>query len=262
MSENAARESQTEVSGVRIHCQRAGQGTPLVFLHHSFGNPGWIPLFEDLSTDHHLLAPDMPGYGHSDRPVWARHPRDLAILLAQWLVAEEVERPHLVGAGFGGWVAAELATMRSESLASLTLVGAAGILPRQGRITDQFLIAHRDYVSMSFSDASAYERLYGSELDPEQLARWDRDREMTTRITWKPYMLNRRLAPLLGGVRSPTLVVHGEQDAIVPRCCAEDYASLIPDARLELASRCGHAVALEAPQSLAKLIREHIGTHP
>ena len=261
MSQNAVRESQTEVSGIRIHSQRGGAGSPVVFLHHSFGNPGWAALYEDLAADHLLLAPDLPGFGQSSRPEWARHPRDLAILLGQWLSAEGQQSPHLVGAGFGGWVAAELATMRPDALASLTLVGAAGVLPREGRITDQFLIAHRDYVASAFSDRAAYERVYGAELSEEQLLRWDQDREMTTRVCWKPYMLNRRLMPLLGGVQAATLVVHGEHDVIVPRCCAEDYASLIPDARLEIAAGCGHAVDLEHPQVLAKLVREHVAAH-
>ena len=81
---------------------------------------------------------------------------------------------------------------------------------------------------------------------------------MTTRVAWRPYMLNRRLMPLLAGVQADTLVVHGEHDAIVPRCCAEDYASLLPNARLEIAAGCGHAVDLEHPQALAKLVREHV----
>jgi pimeloyl-ACP methyl ester carboxylesterase len=261
MSESAAQESQTEVSGIRIHSQEAGTGPTLVFLHHSFGTPGWVPLFADLAADHRVLAPDLPGFGQSSRPEWARHPRDLAILIGQWLSAKGLARPHLIGAGFGGWVAAELATMRPDALASLTLVGAAGVLPREGRISDQFLIAHRDYVEMAFHDRAAYEAVYGAELEDAQLVRWDEDREMTTRVSWKPYMLNRRMMALLGGVQAPTLVVHGEHDAIVPRCCAEDYASLLPNAHLEIAAGCGHAVDLEHPQALAKLVREHVAAH-
>ena len=135
------------------------------------------------------------------------------------------------------------------------------MLPREGRILDQFLIAHRDYVEAAFHERAAYERVYGAELEDSQLERWDRNREMTTRVTWKPYMLNRRLAPLLAGVRAPTVVVHGEHDKIVPRCCAEDYAAVIPGARLQITAGCGHAVDLEAPQVLAKLVREHAAAH-
>lgn len=258
MSKRAAVESRTEVSGIEVVSERDGAGAALVYLHHSFGRPDSLPLLQDLAADHLVVAPDLPGFGRSSRPDWARHPRDLAILLGQWLAAEGIAQPHLIGAGFGGWVAAELATMRPDGLASLTLVGAAGVLPREGRIVDQFLIAHRDYVSASFHDPAAYERLYGAELEMDQLARWDRDREMTTRVAWRPYMLNRRLVPLLAGVRAPALVVHGEHDEIVPRCCAEDYAAQIPDARLEIVSGCGHAVDLEQPQALAKLVREHV----
>ena len=80
------------------------------------------------------------------------------------------------------------------------------------------------------------------------------NREMTTRVGWKPYMYNRRLRPLLGGVAVPALVVWGDNDAVVPMECAHAYTDALPDARLEVVGDCGHAVDLEAPESLAAII--------
>ena len=83
---------------------------------------------------------------------------------------------------------------------------------------------------------------------------------MTTRVAWKPYMYNRRLRPLLGEVRVPTLVVWGELDRVMPRSCAEGYVASLPNARLELVPGCGHAVDLERPDVLAALVRDHLAT--
>jgi 3-oxoadipate enol-lactonase len=58
-------------------------------------------------------------------------------------------------------------------------------------------------------------------------------------------------------VALPALVVWGERDQVVPPCCAEQYARALPDARLEIVPGAGHALDLEQPQTLAKLIREH-----
>ena len=116
MSERPERESEREIAGLRVRSRREGAGRTLVFLHHSFGCPGWVPFLEELASDHQVVAPDLPGFGQSSRPDWARHPRDLSILLAQWISAEGFERPHLIGAGFGGWVAAELASMRDMAV--------------------------------------------------------------------------------------------------------------------------------------------------
>ncbi len=224
-----------------------------------------MPVHEALADHYSVHALDLPGYGGaegSERPDWARHPRDLALLVGQWLRAMDFGTVELVGSGFGGWVAAELATMAPELLQRLILVGAAGLLPEKGRIYDQFLVSHSNYVQAAFSQPEAYEAIFHSNGDnPDELPMsddtltvWDMNREMTTRVAWKPYMYNRRLRPLLSGVNVPALVVWGDNDAVVPLECAHAYVDALPDARLEIVPDCGHAVDLEAPESLAAII--------
>ena len=224
-----------------------------------------MPVHEALAEHYTVHALDLPGYGGaegSERPDWARHPRDLALLVGQWLRTKDLGPVELVGCGFGGWVAAELATMAPELLKRLILVGAAGLLPEKGRIYDQFLVSHSNYVQAAFSRPEAYDAIYSNNGDnPDELPMsddslvvWDMNREMTTRVAWKPYMYNRRLRPLLSGVSVPALVVWGDNDAVVPIECAHAYVEALPDARLEIVPDCGHAVDLEAPESLAAII--------
>ncbi|MCQ3810753.1 MAG: alpha/beta hydrolase [Acidimicrobiia bacterium] len=255
----------TTVAGLGMREFTGGSGDPLVMLHHSFGNPGWMPIHEALADHYSVHALDLPGYGGpegSEQPDWARHPRDLALIVGQWLRTKDFGPVELVGSGFGGWVAAELATMAPELLKRLVLVGAAGLLPEQGRIYDQFLVSHSNYVQAAFSSQDVYEAIFHSNgddpdehpLGDDTLVMWDMNREMTTRVGWKPYMYNRRLRPLLGGVTVPSLVVWGDSDAVVPLECAHAYVEALPDARLEIVPDCGHAVDLEAPESLAAII--------
>jgi pimeloyl-ACP methyl ester carboxylesterase len=252
-------ETSTEVAGVAVRSLDAGEGPPVVVLHHSFGNPGWLAFHEALAADCAVSAPDLPGFGGSGRPEWARDVRDLAMLIGWWLRRRDQGPVTVVGCGFGGWIAAELACMWPEGLAGLVLVGAAGLLPERGRILDQVLISHSEYVRASFAHAEAYEAVYTAELSDELLLQWDRDREMTARVAWKPHMYNRRLAPLLTEVHVPALVVWGDADNVVPRECGERYAALLDGARLEIVADCGHAVDMERPAELARLVRSHAG---
>ena len=64
------------------------------------------------------------------------------------------------------------------------------------------------------------------------LEQWDIAREMCFRIAWKPYMYSQTLPHLLGGVRTPALVVWGDDDRIVPLSAAEVYAKSLPHATL------------------------------
>ena len=227
-----------------------------------------------------MTVPDLPGHGQSERPDWAREPRDVAVLMQQLLDRLDLDGVTLVGLGFGGFVAAEMATLNHRRLSSLVLVGAAGIKPREGEIVDQMLIGHAEYVKLGFRDEASFEQYFLTEAEevedtkdtedtesteeakvvaPEMRDIWDFSRIMTARITWSPYMHSRRLPHLLAGVQTPTLLVWGEHDRIVPVDCARQYERALPDARLEIVGDAGHAVDMEQPEALASLIAGHAG---
>ena len=253
-------EREVVVAGLRLHTSVAGTGAPpFVVLHHSTG-PLWTPFCGALAAQRTVIAPDLPGYGRSDRLDDARSPRDLAILFLRALDELEPAPAHVVGLGFGGWVAAEMATMAPRRLASMTLVGAAGIKPRDGFIHDPMMSSWTDYARLGFHDEDRFESVIGSEPSDDLITLWDHSREMTARITWKPWMWSVQLPSLLRDVSTPSLVVWGSDDRIVPIDCAHQYCALLTDARLEIVADTGHAVDLEQPEPLARLIADFVAT--
>ena len=128
-----------DVGELSLRYLRKGSGPALVYLHDSLGNIGWLPLFEDLASTFDVVVPDLPGFGGSQCPLWARSTRDIAILVAQLFARLDLDDVTLVGIGFGGWIAAEIATMDPRLVRRLVLIGAAGIKPRTGEIADQML---------------------------------------------------------------------------------------------------------------------------
>ncbi len=247
-------EHKLSVCGRSIRYLKGGSGTPIVTLHHSTGSIGWLPLHDELAASHTVVVPDMPGYGQSERPEWARDPRDLAILLGMWLDGLRLGQVTLVGFGLGGFVAAELATMDRSRLKALVLVGAAGLQPRTGEIMDEMLMDFVDYMKDGFRDEAAYTRVFGAEPDASLKELWDFSREMSARVSWKPYMFSRKLPHLLGGVSTPALVIWGGEDKVIPPVCGEQYAAALPNARLELLAGAGHYVEYEEPARVAALI--------
>lgn len=243
-----------EVAGTQLHLARGGTGDPLLVLHHDIGNPGWLPFHQQLAERFEVVAPSHPGFDRSARPEWLRSVRDVAVVY-QWLLSDlNLDGVTVVGLGFGGWIAAEMATMAPASFKRLVLVGAMGIQPEDGEILDQALVNYIEYARAGFHDQAAFDRVYGSEPSTDQLETWDQNREMSFRIAWKPYMFSQTLPHLLGGVKTPTLVVWGAEDRIVPRACGERYARSLPNARLEIVPGAGHCVEMERPAELAALI--------
>jgi pimeloyl-ACP methyl ester carboxylesterase len=254
---SVGQERSAQVAGLNLQYWEGGSGTPLVVIHHDIGSGGWSPFLDALAGSFRVLAPELPGYGKSDRPSWARHPRDLALLLGLWLDQLELDDVVLVGLGFGGWLAAEMAVMRQRTLRRLVLVGATGIKPAEGEIVDQMLIDLPEYVEAGFANHDAYVQQFGEEISREQNLVWDYAREMTARIAWKPYMFSHQLVHLLGGVQTPALVVWGRENKVVPLVCGEAYARALPNATLTVVDDAGLWVDLEQPEELTRLIREH-----
>jgi pimeloyl-ACP methyl ester carboxylesterase len=252
-------ERSAQVAGLNLQYWEGGTGTPLVVIHHDIGSGGWSPFHTALAGTHRVLAPELPGYGKSDRPNWARHPRDLAMLLGLWLDQLELDDVVLVGLGFGGWIAAEMAVMRQRTLRRLVLVGAMGIKPSEGEIVDQMLIDLPEYVEAGFADHDAYVQQFGEEISREQNLVWDYAREMTARIAWKPYMFSHQLVHLLGGVQTPALVIWGRENKVVPLVCGEAYSRALPNATLTIVDGAGLWVDLEQPEELTRLITEFAG---
>lgn len=237
---------------------RGGDGPPALVLHHDIGAPERPAFYDALARNFTVFAPSHPGYDGTPRPEWMRSVRDVAVvyqgLLAQHAATREPGTVTLIGLGFGGWIAAEMATMAPRAFRRLVLVGAMGLRPEGGEIVDQALLSYIDYVRGGFADQQAFDRVFGAEPPTSRLEQWDLNREMTFRIAWKPYMYSPTLPHLLGGVTTPALVVWGAGDQIVPRECGERYAKSLANARLEVVAGAGHFVDMEKPDELASLV--------
>lgn len=251
-------ESFVEVAGAKVHLLKGGTGEPLLILHRDVGTHGWLPFYEQMAQRFTVYAPSHPGFDKSERPEWMRNVRDMAAVYA-WLLKDlKLDSLHAIGLGFGGWIAAELATMNHRQFKKLVLVSAMGIQPTRGEILDQFLLYTTDYIKAGFADPGKMDQLYGAEPEVDQLVAWEINREMTTRIAWKPYMFNQTLPVLLRGVDTPTLIVWGKEDKIAPVNCGERYMQALSQAQFVVLNQCSHFVEIEKADELAKLVNEFI----
>jgi pimeloyl-ACP methyl ester carboxylesterase len=254
----AVREERVNVAGCPITVRVAGQGAPLVLLPRENIDPAGLPFTERLAERFTVYTPILPGYHGSDVNCWTwlADVRDLAITQRQWIDALGLDAVMLVGLGLGGWLAAEMASMSGRGFDRLVLVSAMGVQPREGTIFDQFLVSTELYARQAFHHQQNFNRLFSEAPEFDRLEAWETDREMSSRVAWKPYMYNRSLPRLLGSCRTPALVVWGAEDRIVPVECAALYAEALGDAPVRVIESCGHAVEAEEPERLTGAILE------
>jgi len=256
------RETTIRVGSVDVHTWVGGQGAPLLVLHGAGGNRGWTRWLQQVAERFTVWAPTHPGFGRSGDAEWMEGIDDLARFHLWFIDVAGLERPHLLGHSIGGWTAAEMAAMSPGSIDRLVLVAPVGLRPDEGEILDVFYYPPAQLLGMTVHDPKSvpeWDELFGRPPTPAEAEMAERNREMTARLTWKPYMHNPRLAHFLPRVTNPTLVVWGRQDRIVPVGCGEQYRRLLPRAMLTVLEGCGHLPPLEQPDRFARLVTEFLG---
>ncbi|HVY14513.1 MAG TPA: alpha/beta hydrolase [Rhodopila sp.] len=245
------------IAGLKLHVSRGGSGAPVLVLHHDIGTPDSLPFYDLLAQRCDVVIPHHPGWGKSERPAWMRHPRDIAAIYG-WLLADlGLTGVSLVGLGFGGWVAAEMASQAPAAYRKLVLVSPMGIKPPEGDIADQAIVSYIDYPRSGFHAEAAFRKVYG-DVSTDQLEAWDIAREMSFRTAWKPYMYSPTLPHLLGGVRAPALILWGDDNRIVPFSAAAAWHAALPGSEVKTLQSCGHFAEMEQPDQAARLAADFI----
>ena len=244
-----------EVAGISLELSAEGDGPPLLYLHPGEHFAEHRAFFDRLARDWRVLAPRHPGFGQSPRPTEFRTVHDLAYLYLDLIEAEGLDGVTLVGAGFGGWIALELAVRSLARVARLVLIDAVGVKfgGREERdIADIYALPFDEVQRRSFHDAGRAPDYRGrGEAEMLEVAR---DREATALYGWRPYMHNPGLKRWLYRVRRPTLVLWGEEDGIVAPGYGEALAGALPSARFERIAAAGHYPQIERPEAVAEAL--------
>src|SRR5271168_497463 len=183
------------VNGARIELIERGTGRPLLFLHAENGIEPAAAAIEELAKSARVIAPTHPGYGRSELPKGMRTIDDLSYFYLDMLDQLDLRDLTVVGAGLGGWVAAEIAVKTTARMARLVMANAVGVKvsDRETRdIADIFALTEPEYIALTYCDPKAGTRDYKALPDSEVLAA-ARAKEATARIAWNPYFQNPRL---------------------------------------------------------------------
>ena len=244
------------VGGAQIRLLKGGAGAPLLVLHGMEGSLGWRQYTQALADHFTVYLPSHPGFDGSERPVWLNSILDLVCFYTWFLETQGLEDVRVIGCDLGGWLAAEMAATTRHAFSKMLLVDAAGIKPQAGEITDLFILSPAQIRDLTFYDAQQvpeYAQLYGHDPSPAEHEQAIQNREMAVRLTWKPYMHDPRLPPLLARVTAPTRIVWGRQDRIVPLECGEMYHEVLQGSTLHVIDQCGHAPQREKIQEFLEV---------
>jgi pimeloyl-ACP methyl ester carboxylesterase len=243
------------VRGTAVHVLEDGVGAPVLFLHGAGGAGRWLAFQEHLAKEFAVVMPSHPGHGGSPAAEWIEHISDLAFHYLDLLDERRLPPVHLVGASFGGWIAAEVATMASHRLRSLTLIDPVGIKVDGWIYPFLFAMDIPEVVATVFHDPMAALALAPPDQSVETLALQYRQGAALARVAWNPYLYNPLLRRRLARITAPTLLCWGAHDRLAPlEPCGRAWQAAVPGAQLRIFDGSGHVPHLEEPEAVARAV--------
>ena len=244
------REESYNLGGVSMHFYCSGRrGTPVVLIH-GLGNSAevWAGLIPLLSKEFLVYAPDMPGFGKTPLAPEGTNIATHVLYLERFLDALGYPRVTLVGNSLGGWIATRFAVDHPERVERLYLLNSAGLRRENmgSPVANDRAAARR-----------SLEHTWGFSFPTPKFIL-----DAVVRNSQTPayagfingYDHREELDAALAQVKTPTTIIWGEQDRLLPIICAHDLQRGIPNSELVLLPRVGHMPQIQAPTQVARLI--------
>ncbi|MCF7200763.1 alpha/beta fold hydrolase [Pseudomonas oligotrophica] len=258
-------------AGYRTNLHDQGQGFPLLLIHGS--GPGvtawanWRGIIPQLAQTRRVIAPDMLGFGYSERPADAQYSQQRWVAHAIGVLdALGIEHADIVGNSFGGGLALALAIRHPERVRRLVLMGSVGV---------SFPLTAGLDAAWGYTPSLANMRRL---LD---LFAWDRNlvndelAELRYQASIRPGFQESFAAmfppPRQNGIEDlasreadiralphETLVIHGREDRIIPLEASLRLAGLIPNSQLHVFGHCGHWTQIEHANRFARLVEDFL----
>jgi 2-hydroxymuconate-semialdehyde hydrolase len=254
-------------AGIRTNYHDLGHGHPVLLIHGS--GPGvsawanWRLVMPDLARQARVVAPDMVGFGYTDRPQGQRYAMEIWVEQAVGLLdALGIEKTDLVGNSFGGSLALALAIRHPHRVRRLVLMGSVGVhfpitpgLDAVWGYTPSLQTMRKLLDIFAFDPKLATDEL--AQLRYEASIRPGFQESFAAMFPAPRQRWVDAMASTEADIRSlphQTLVVHGREDQVIPLANSLTLASWIPRAQLHVYGQCGHWTQIEHAARFAQLV--------
>ena len=241
----------------------AGQGPPLVFFHGPTGLV-WDPFLDSLAESFTVYAPEHPGTTPGDPDavkvldgLW-----DLVLYHYELFDQLGLEAPGVVGHSYGGMLAAEVAATNPDRVGRLVLIDPIGLWRDDAPVKNWMSMAPEAIAKASFYDPEGPVAKQVLDLPEDPEARIDAQLHSiwslscTDKFIWP--IPDKGLKKRLHRVKAPTLIIWGQADDLVSPVYAQEFASRIAGARVEIVDEAAHVPQLEQMGRVSGLVRDFL----
>jgi 3-oxoadipate enol-lactonase len=258
-----------ENQGARIYWDEQGQGVPvLLIMGLGYTSHMWYRIRPVLAKQYQTIALDNRGVGRSDVPAGPYAIALMASDTAAVLDAARVESAHVFGVSMGGMVAQEFALQYPKRVLSLILgcTAAGGPTAVRAEADATYMLMMREKMTPEQAAEAAVPFIYDAVTPRKRI-----DEDLAIRRPWfpKPEAYRAQLQGILAWesysrlpeIAAPTLVIHGENDRLVPPGNGKLIAQRIPGANLVMIPHASHLFITDQTDVANRIIQEFLHTH-
>lgn len=253
-------EKYVKVADNRFRYLECGSSKRTVVLIHGLGASAerWENVIPILSRKFRVVAPDLLGFGHSDKPLVDYTPKFLAESLFNFLKTIGVKTPLMIGSSLGGRVVAEYALRYAKELEKIILVSPAGSIkhptPALVSYINAALYPNEKVVKTAFelmgnNSEKVSEKIVKDFVERMQLP----NAKMAFMSTLQSLENDNAVTSRFDQISNPTLVIWGEIDSVIPINYAVDFTSSIKNCQYHVMKNCGHTPYVENPEEFTKI---------
>lgn len=260
MQEQSTPQKLTYVNGYAVRYLEHGppDGRTLVLLHGIGASAErWSRVIPTLSKYFRVITPDIVGFGYSDKPT-VEYTMDFFLdFFNGFLDNLGISKASLAGSSFGGHLATEFAIRFNRRVDRLVLASPAGMMRTSTPTLDGYIMAAL-YPTFENAHKAFKEMAHDPDAVTEEIVMdfVNRMRLPNAKYAFMSTLLGMRYAPKLQGrlakIISPTLLVWGDSDKMIPVQYSKEYNE-IPDSELVVIKNCGHTPYVEKPMTFNKL---------
>ena len=248
-----------QLSGLNFHYTVQGEGSPIILMHGWGCNLTTLQSVEKVAMENHTVYNvDFPGFGESQEPSQVWGVEEYTQLIEQFVKAENIENPILLGHSFGGRVGILYSSRNKVN--KLILVDAAGVKPRRS-------LKYYFKVYTYKLGKKLMPLIYGKERAQQRIDAMRAKRGSSDYNNASPMMrailskvVNEDLKDKMPLIKAPTLLIWGENDTATPLRDAKIMERLIPNAGLVSFPGCGHYSFLDNPFQFAAVLRSFLNS--
>jgi len=260
---------QVEIFGQKIYYLEAGSGPEVILLHGLGGDKGnWRMTLPPLAARFHVYAPDQIGFGQSDKPQINYRVATLVDFLNAFYKKVGLSKATLVGNSLGGWVAMDFALQYPDKVSRLVLVDSGGYsFKRTGGVAPtrevmlglnpSSLAGTKQLMAIVFHNKAFSTDEVAAQVFTEHLRKNDgyTINSFVDSILRGEDVVDGRL----GALKTPTLIVWGRDDTLIPLATGKALAEDIAGSQTVVLDDCGHVPQMECAAPFNDALVKYLG---